>query len=293
MRRSSAGPCLPSRKATSAHLIDRPRDEVMVSLHADQAVTDEDGWRAALAAAAARAVLGDIVTVGIKPTGPATGYGYVVASGDPVQHGGRSTFRVERFEEKPSPERAQELIASGRAYWNAGSFVWRRDTLLDGLARHAPDIDAPIAGWAARHAARSPAALGPWPAEAILEVYAGLPARAIDYALLEPASLAGRVAVVPADVGWSDLGTWSALREHRGTPGSAVVTSEPPASVLAIDSRDVLVHAAAGRAVALVGLDDVVVIDTPDALLVCSSAAAQDVKRVVDVLQQAGREDLL
>jgi mannose-1-phosphate guanylyltransferase len=279
--------------ALAAHAIDRPDDEVMVSLHADQAIADEPGFRAALAAAMERAVGGDIVTVGIEPTAPATGYGYVLATGEPARYGGLPTYRVERFEEKPSPERAQALIAGGRAYWNAGAFLWRRDVLIDGLARHAPEISEPIATWMVAHASGRRPSDDAWPAEGIADTYAALPARAIDYALLEPASLEGRVAVVPASVGWSDLGTWSALQEHRGGDGSPVVTATAPATVLTIDSHGVLVHAASGRTVALVGLDDVIVIDTPDALLISSSGAAQEVKRVVDALRDRGREDLL
>jgi mannose-1-phosphate guanylyltransferase len=279
--------------ALAAHAVDRPGDEVMVSLHADQAIADEDGFRVALAAAIERANGGDIVTVGIEPTGPATGYGYVLASGEPVLHEGLPTYRVERFEEKPSPERARALIDGGRAYWNAGSFVWRRDVLVEGLARHAPDVSAPIATWIVAHSGERGSDAAVWPADAIAKTYAALPSRAIDYALLEPASLEGRVAVVPASVGWSDLGSWSALQQHRSVEGGTVVSAEPPATVLAIDSRDVLVHAAGGRTVALVGLEDVIVIDTPDALLVSSSRSAQEVKRVVDELRAAGREDLL
>ena len=256
-------------------------------------MADEEGWRLALAAAGERAAGGDIVTVGIEPTEPATGYGYIIATGAPEAHAGLPTYRVQRFEEKPSARRADELIARGRAYWNAGSFVWRRDVLLDGLARHAPDVDAPIAAWAAKHAHDPRVADHAWPADAIADAYAQVPSRAIDYALLEPASLEGRVAVVPASVGWSDLGTWSALRAHRGGGSGAVITAEDPAEVVTIDSHDVLVHAAGGRAVALVGVDDIIVIDTPDALLITSTRSAQDVKRVVDQLRDGGREDLL
>ena len=279
--------------ALAGHAIDRPDDDVMVSLHADQVVSDEAGFRSALTAAAERAAEGDIVTVGIEPTEPATGYGYIIATGDAVSHAGRDTFRVERFEEKPSPARARELIAGGRAYWNAGSFVWRRDTLLRGLARHAPDVNDPIAEWVLAHSRGPVTQAEAWPAAAIHDTYASVPARAIDYALLEPASLEGRVAVVPAAVGWSDLGSWSALRDHRGGSGGPVITAEGPSRVIAIDSRDILVHAAAGRTVAVVGLDDVVIIDTPDALLISSAGSSQDVKRVVDRLRDEGRDDLL
>src|SRR5690349_15656894 len=113
--------------AYAAAAVDRPADEVMIVLPADQRITDEAGLRAALLSAAARAAQHDLVTLGIDPTRPETGYGYVLATGEPVTVGGRPTFRVERFVEKPTAERADELIASGRASWNAGIFVWRRD----------------------------------------------------------------------------------------------------------------------------------------------------------------------
>jgi mannose-1-phosphate guanylyltransferase len=230
-----------------------------------------------------------MVTLGIEPTEPATGYGYVIATGSPAQHAGRATFRVERFEEKPTPERAAELIASGAAYWNAGIFVWKRSTLVDGLARYSPDIAGPIRAWMADHRPGSEAG---WPGAEMADVYGSLRATSIDYALLEPASLDDRVAVVPASVGWSDLGSWSALRDQRGE-GSSVISAEAPARVIDIDGRNVLIHATGGRLVAVVGLDDVIIIDTPDALLVSSADASQDVKKVVDRLRAEDRDDLL
>ena len=276
--------------ALMAHLVERPGDEVMVVLPADQAILDEEGFRDALLAAAERAGTGDMVTLGVQPTEPSTGYGYIIASGAPAVHAGSDTFRVERFEEKPTPTRARELIASRAAYWNAGIFVWRRATVLAGLAQHSPDISDAIRGWLA-DADRGTAA--GWPGAAMAEVYAGLRATSIDYALLEPASLEGQVAVVPAAIGWSDLGSWSALRDHRGREGTPVISVQPPARVIDVDGRNVLVHAAGGRLVAIVGLDDIVVVDTPDALLVSSAEAAQDVKKVVDRLKDEGRDDLL
>lgn len=276
--------------ALMAHALDRPGDEVMVVLPADQAIRDEAGFRSALAAAAERAAGGDMVTLGVEPTGPATGYGYVIAHGESTRYGDSDSYRVERFEEKPTPERAEELIASGSAYWNAGIFAWRRSSVIAGLERYAPDISDPIRDWTA---ATNTTRIAGWPGIAMADVYGGLPATSIDYALLEPASLRGQVAVVPADVGWSDLGSWSALREHRGEAGDPVVSEEAGSRVIDIDGQDVLVHAAGGRLVAVVGLEGVVVVDTPDALLVTSVEAAQDVKLVVDRLKAEGRDDLL
>ena len=267
--------------AMAGHAIERPSDDVMISLHADQAIADEAGFRAVLAAAVERARGGDIVTLGIEPTEPATGFGYILSTGDATPYAGRETYRVERFEEKPTPERAVELVEGGRAFWNAGAFIWRRDTLLDGLAKHAPDIDGPMRAWYAG------------PGDDLTAMYAELPSRAIDYALLEPASLEAQVAVVPAAIGWSDLGSWPALRDHRGGGDAPVISQEAPARVIDIDGRNLLVHAAGGRTVAVVGLDGIVVVDTPDALLVMSAEAAQDVKKVVNQLREEGRDDLL
>jgi len=267
--------------AMAGHAIDRPGDDVMISLHADQAIADEAGFRSVLAAAVERASKGDIVTLGIQPTEPSTGFGYILSTGEPSSYAGRDTYRVERFEEKPTLERAVELIEGRRAYWNAGAFVWRRDTLLDGLARHAPDIDTPVRQWYAT------------PGDDLTAMYAQLPERAIDYALLEPASLEARVAVVPAAIGWSDLGSWSALRDQRAADGATVISQEASSKVIDVGGRDVLVHAAGGRTVAVVGLKDIVVVDTPDAVLVISTEAAQDVKKVVNQLKDEGRDDLL
>jgi mannose-1-phosphate guanylyltransferase len=270
-----------------AHLIDRPDDDVMVVLPADQAVRDEDGFRAGLAAAAERAASGEYVTLGVEPTGPSTGYGYVIATGPAQAHGGRDTFRVERFEEKPDPGRARELIATGTAYWNAGIFVWQRSALVAGLARHAADISGPLRE---RVSGLAPGDAAGWPGETIAGTYADLRATSIDYALLEPASLEAQVAVVPVAVGWSDLGSWSALHEQRAVGAEPVISTEGSARVIDIGGRGLLVHAAGGRTVATVGLDGVIVVDTPDALLVISSEAAQDVKQVVSQLQEEESE---
>jgi mannose-1-phosphate guanylyltransferase/mannose-6-phosphate isomerase len=269
--------------AFGALAIDRPADDVMAVLPADHRIADEAGFRAALAAAASRAGSGDLVTLGISPTGPETGYGYVLATGDPVVMGDRPTYRVERFVEKPSVERARELLATGTTSWNAGIFIWRRDAVLDGLRRYAQDIVGALAG---------PVAAG---REAIAAAYPGIRATSIDYALLEPASLDGRVAVVPAEVGWSDLGSWAALLDALEPGARDGVASHvgDGSEVLSVGSHDVLVHAAGSRMVVVVGLSDTIVVDTPDAVLVCSRDAAQDVKKVVDRLIAEGRRERL
>lgn len=265
--------------AYAAAAVARPDDEVMIVLPADQRVTDEAGFRDALGAAAARAERGDLVTLGISATRPETGYGYVLATGEAEQVGGRDTYRVERFVEKPSQERAAELIGSGRASWNAGIFVWRRDAVRDGLRRHAPDIaqtvEAAVAGGAG----------------AIAAAYPSIRATSIDYALLEPASAQGRVAVVPASVGWSDLGSWDALLDASDDPDG--VRAEGAGAVITVGGGRSLVRADGDRLVVVVGMRDTVVVDTLDVVLVCAADAAQDVKQVVERLLAEGRSELL
>jgi mannose-1-phosphate guanylyltransferase len=268
--------------ALAAHAIDRPADDIMVVLPADQAVRDEDAFRTALAAAAERARGGDLVTLGVEPTEPSTGYGYVIATGESTMHGERATFRVERFEEKPTPERARELIASRSAFWNAGIFVWQRSAAIAGLRQHSADISDPIREWVVGNGSTGEAG---WPGAAMADVYQDLRDTSIDYALLEPASLEAKVAVVPISVGWSDLGSWSALRDQRAAEGTSVISTEGAARVIDVNGIDVLVYAAGDRTVATVGLEGVIVVDTPEALLVISADAAQDVKKVVNQLK--------
>jgi mannose-1-phosphate guanylyltransferase len=259
--------------------VERPDDEVMIVLPADQRITDESRFRDALAAAAARAATGDLVTLGIEPTRPETGYGYVLATGGARSVGGLDTYRVERFVEKPSTAGAIELLASGRASWNAGIFVWRRDALRAGLARHAADVWEMMVSAVAGGSG------------AIAATYPTIRSTSIDYALLEPASAEGRVAVVPAAVGWSDLGSWNALLDTMDASGA--VHAQGSGEVIAVGGERSLVRADGDRLVVVVGVRDTVVVDTPDAVLVCAADAAQDVKQVVERLLAEGRSELL
>jgi mannose-1-phosphate guanylyltransferase len=265
--------------AYAAAAVDRPDEEVMIVLPADQRITDEPGFREALAAAADRATRGDLVTLGISASRPETGYGYVLATGGAELVGRRDSYRVERFVEKPTPDRASELIASGRASWNAGIFVWRRDAVRDGLARHAPDIWGSVV---------TAVAGGPG---AVAAAYPTIRSTSIDYALLEPASAEGRVAVVPASVGWSDLGSWNALLDSAND--TRAVRIEGSGEVIAVGGERSLVRADGDRLVVVVGMRDTVVVDTPDAILVCAADAAQDVKQVVERLIAEGHTELL
>ncbi len=271
--------------ALAAVAIDRPDDDVMLILPADHVVADEAGFRAVLATAAASASAassaadaGPLVTLGIRPAGPETGYGYIVPG---PSRPGDASAPVLRFVEKPDAEVAAALIAADPpASWNAGIFVWRRGAIRVALARHAPDILATVVGgWDAEAAGRQ---------GAFAEAYETVRRTSIDYAVMEPAAADGTVCTVPADVGWSDLGSWSAIRDALfalaraeaapGTPDPGTVGAGPRRD---LGSAETLVLAD-GRLIVTIGLRDTIVVDTPDALLICAADRSQDVRTVAE-----------
>lgn len=265
--------------ALAALVVERPGSDTMVVLPADHWIADEPGFRNALASAQRAAEDGSLVTLGIAAGRPETGYGYIVGTSDgPASSGAR---RVERFVEKPDRERATGLLASpAGAWWNAGIFIWRRDALLASLERHAPAIVGGIRR-------------GLDQGQSLATIYESLPDVSIDRALVEPASLNGEVKVVPADVGWSDVGSWNALHDElakRQSSQSGVVAIGKSED---LGSHDVLVHSSGGRLVVTVGLADTIVVDTPDVVLVCAADRAQEVRAIVDRLAQAKETEYL
>jgi len=264
--------------ALAALLVERPDSDVMVVLPADHWIVDEPAFRNALTAAARAADDGSLVTLGITPGGPETGYGYIVGTADGAAGGAR---QVERFVEKPDRDRATELLESpSGAWWNAGIFIWRRDALLASLEHHAPAIIGAIRR-------------GLDQGQSLNAIYESLPDVSIDRALLEPASLTGEVKVVPADIGWSDVGSWNALHDElaKRQPSQSGVVAVGAAQDLG--STDVLVHSSGGRLVVTVGLADTIVVDTPDVVLVCAADKAQDVRAIVDRLAQSKETEYL
>jgi mannose-1-phosphate guanylyltransferase/mannose-6-phosphate isomerase len=265
--------------ALAAEVIARPDDEVMLVLPADAHIADEAGFRAALAAAAEVARGGSLVTLGVTPDGPETGYGYVLSKPPAREILGHPVFPVERFLEKPTKERAVELLATGLASWNAGIFAWTRATIRDRLARHAPDILEPIRAIAANGTP-----------DDLDNAYPSIRATSIDYAVMEPASLEGAVAVVPMSVGWSDLGSWAALRDVW----QARSENRPDGTTIGLGNRRDLgsvetLVLAGDRLVVTIGLTDTIVVDTPDALLICAADRSQEVRKIAEEMAKPGR----
>ena len=261
----------------AAALLELEDPEALIgSFAADHVISDQAALHACVNEAAEVAASGLLVTIGIEPTHPATGFGYI-RSGEALP--GFATARmVAEFVEKPDAARAESYVQSGQYRWNAGMFLVRAATLLDLLAENHPDLAAGL-----RSIAADPSTL--------TERWPGLTRIAIDHAVAEPAAAAGRVATVPGPFAWEDVGDFSALAAMTPGRSDGVKVVGDGSLVLARDASGLVVPAA-GRTVAVVGLEDVVVVDTGDALLVTTYAHAQDVKRIVDDLKGSGRSEL-
>lgn len=264
----------------------RGRDAGAVCIVAptDHFIGDEKAFREALAAGIAAAASGSLVTFGVRPDRPATVYGYIETHMDP---GAAVAVPVARFHEKPGQEEARRYLATGRFFWNAGIFAWTIARFEESLAGAAPALAATVS-------ALPPYALPGSPRhEAFAEAWNRVPSISIDYALMERAT---GIQVVPLAAGWSDLGGWDAIRDllpadpddNRASPDVAYVRS-----------RGCSVHRASDpptgtrRLYALVGVEDLVVVETDDAVLICKEGSGEALRELVSRLRSQGREDLL
>lgn len=259
----------------------RDPDAVMGSFAADHLVADTEAFAAAVRTAYATAERGYLVTIGLTPTAPETGYGYLRRD-EPLAVAG--AYRVAEFVEKPSLPLATSYLRDGGYLWNASMFVWRPADFLAELDAQLPEVAAGVRAIAAD-----------WDTsrreDTMAERWHAMPAENVDQGVMEDAALRGRVAVVPAQLGWQDVGDFDTLARvssARGLPGRLGA-----GQILSQDTESSLVVADSDRLVATLGLRDMVVVDTPDALLVCPRDRAQDVKAVVAELRATGRADLV
>jgi mannose-1-phosphate guanylyltransferase len=259
----------------------RQSDEVALVLPADHFVADEAAFADGLREAARTAERGYLVTLGITPTHAATGYGYIKA-GKPL-HPSAPTALVERFVEKPDANGAAAFLDEGGYYWNAGIFVWRVYAFRQAVERFQPELGKALDRIEEIH--RTPG----WMTE-VRTILEQVPAITIDVGIAEPAAAEGRMAVVPLNAGWSDIGSWSALLEAlSGASGADLVAS---GNHLDRDSHRVLVHGG-DRLIVTVGLQDLIIVDTPDALLVCHRDRAEEIKPVLDEIARTAGERYL
>ena len=265
----------PAIALAALHLVARDPDATMLVLPADHLIENEASFREAVRQAIRLAEEGWLVTFGITPEHPETGYGYI-QRGEAINGAG---YRVRRFVEKPDAETAAQYLAAGDYSWNSGMFMFRASRYLEELAEHAPAI---------LDAARKSHAAARTDLDFIRideEAFAASPGDSIDYAVMEKTN---RAAVVPVSCGWSDIGSWSALWAAADHDADG---NRHEGDVMALDSRNNLVRAANRRMIATIGIEDVVIVDTPDATLVARKDRVQDVKHIVDRIRQSGRQE--
>lgn len=273
----NTAPCI---GLAALHIQTRVPDAVMLVLPSDHRIADESTFRKILGEAARMAAEKDLlVTIGIRPTGPETGYGYL-EQGDPYPSGGQEEIhRVRSIREKPPVEQAREFLHRGCFLWNSGMFVWRTSTILKAIKQFLPELH--------RGLLQIRQAIGTEREEEIVgEVYSAQKPISIDYGVMEKAQ---NVLVVSADFGWSDLGCWDALWEVSGKDENG---NAARGTLIGKDAFDCLVHSP-GKLVALIGVRDLLVVETDDALLICRRGRSQDVRKVVEALEKNGLKTYL
>ncbi len=269
----------PSARGTAAaiglaalHIRRRDPLGIMAVLTADHLISKKREFQTALKSAALLAADGWLVTLGITPSRAETGYGYIQRGPALPAHGTQRAYRVARFVEKPAAQSAAAYLASGEYSWNSGMFIWRAQRVLEEMALHMPKLSAGLeqigAALGQAHAARTMAKV--WPQ---------LPVETIDYGVMEKAA---RVALLPVEIGWSDVGSWDVVYNLLPHDAHGNAVSGQHASQ---DTRNSLIYSG-HRMVATLGLQDMVVVDTPTALLICPRNRAQDVKLLAQMAAQ-------
>lgn len=265
----------PAIALATAHVAKHDPEGIVVVIPSDQHVADVAAFQASLAEAIAVARTGQIVTLGIAPTRPETGYGYIqvgeVLSG--------SARRVSRFAEKPDRATAEQYLVSGEYLWNAGLFVFRADVMLEAFKHHMPELSLALDAIRGTLGTKKEAAT-------VKREFPKMPATSIDYGIAEKAA---NIAVVPSRCGWSDVGSFNALSEVRPLDEAGNVSL---GSSFLIDSAGCVV-VGKDKPIAVVGMKDVVVVDAGDAILVLPKDKSQDVRKVVEALKATKRQQYL
>ncbi|OIR10289.1 alginate biosynthesis protein AlgA [mine drainage metagenome] len=261
----------PAIAIAAAYLVAEEKDPVMVVLPADHVIKDEAGFRKHLDTAIHAAQSGKLVTFGIQPTRPDTGFGYIKAH----QVDDAQVHQVERFTEKPNLITAQAFLKEGGYYWNSGMFVWRASVILAEIQRYLPAVYQIVQAILAETHAGTPFQ------KSLEKHFAAMPSISIDYGVLEKSD---KVSLIPCDIGWNDVGSWQAVHEisNKDESGNAL-----QGNVIAVDCKNSLIRAEK-RLVAAIGVEDLCVIETADAVLISKSDQTQRVREVVDALQEKG-----
>ena len=273
----NTAPCI---GLAAIHILSRDKDAIMAVLPSDHLVQNANRFRKTIGVGARIAESGNhLVTIGIKPTFPETGYGYIQAGEKVDTASGEDVFKVVAFTEKPSLAVAKKFIKSGDYMWNSGMFVWSVETILNQIQLHLPGLHEGLM--------KIQASLGKDNERKVLEkVYASLESESIDFGLMEKAK---EVLLIKGDFGWNDIGSWAAMEQlwPKDTDGNFL-----NAEVVSIESTGNIIHSTK-KLVAVIGLNDIVIIETEDALLVCAKDRAPDVRRAVEELKERGLDAYL
>ncbi len=261
----------PAIALAAAYLMADGADPVMVVLPADHIIKDEVRFREHLSIAIDAAQSGKLITFGIQPTHPDTGFGYIKAHRENDQ---MNVYAVDRFTEKPDAATAEKFLQEGDYYWNSGMFVWRASVILAEIKQYLPEVYQVVQHIVAISRSGSFQ-------QAVETHFTAMPSISIDYGVLEKSS---RVSLIPCDIGWNDVGSWHAVHEISKQDKSGNVLQ---GNVVALDCKNSLIRAEK-RLVAAIGIEDICIIETADAVLVAKNDHTQRVREVVDVLQARG-----
>jgi mannose-1-phosphate guanylyltransferase len=266
----NTAPCV---AAAAAILHKQNPDSVMVVLPADHQISNTTEFLNILNSAVETAKSeGSLVTIGIEPNRPETGYGYICYNSDSnIQHGGNSVYRVKNFTEKPDLEKARQFLDSGNYLWNSGMFIWKTDTILNAFKKYLPEV----------YKLTEKLIQSDLKQKDINQFYHACPSISIDYGIMEKAE---KVHVVPGNFGWNDVGSWTAVHELSEKDQNGNATGNSPISL--VDARSNLIHSESGKIISLVGVENLAVVETDNAILVVNLDKAQGVKEVVDDLKE-------
>lgn len=253
---------------------------VMAVFPADHFIASKECFGEVVLAAGKLAADGHVVTIGIKPTGPETGYGYIEMADCMGETGGQKVYKVRRFVEKPNRETAEKYCAAGNYLWNSGMFAWSIPTVLSLFEKHMPDTYARLM--------KIRDAIGaPNEEEVLHKEYKEMQRISVDYGIMEKLD---DILVLPGDFGWNDIGSWTTVAEIATKDSDGNVVN---ATHIGMDTRNCLIFGTEGRMIATIGIEDLVIVDTEDALLICPKNRSQDVKKIVDKLKENDMEGYL
>jgi len=265
----NTAPCI---GLAALHLQRHHSGETMVVLPSDHVIRDSEEFHEVLRASEELARDGWLITFGIEPTFPSTGYGYLKRGTDLGPYNGLTAYQVKEFLEKPVRETAEQFLQEGGYYWNSGMFVWQTEAILDGIRNHMPGLHRGLCEINEN-----------WTDQAkVDQTFRGFKKISIDFGVMEKAD---RVATFPCSLGWSDVGSWNALEDFLPNEREGI---KARCQIESVNSENCLIFAEKSRLVALVGVQDLVVVDTPNAILVCARDQTEDVKTVVERLRTRG-----